>query len=223
MEKLPTLLEPVLSPLRPTLQSITHNFPPQVSDLAVSILGSQQCYNTLIRDIIPEPECVKLGISKGLGVGIIAASSVVKIPQLLKLLQSKSAAGLSFTSLALETTTYIINLAYSSRQGFPFSTYGEVALIAAQNVAIAALVLHFTGKSSLAGVYVAVLATAGYALFNEALVPASLLEKFSASAGVLGVASKLPQIITIWQQGGTGQLSAFAVSSCLHYSSPHPY
>jgi mannose-P-dolichol utilization defect protein 1 len=33
-----------------------------------------------------------------------------------------------------------------------------------------------------------------------------------AGAGALGVASKLPQIITVWQQGGTGQLSAFAVS-----------
>jgi mannose-P-dolichol utilization defect protein 1 len=33
-----------------------------------------------------------------------------------------------------------------------------------------------------------------------------------AGAGVIGVASKLPQIFTIWQEGGTGQLSSFAVS-----------
>ena len=31
-------------------------------------------------------------------------------------------------------------------------------------------------------------------------------------AGVLGVVSKVPQIWTVWREGGTGQLSAFAVS-----------
>lgn len=30
-------------------------------------------------------------------------------------------------------------------------------------------------------------------------------------AGVAGVLSKAPQIWTVWRQGGTGQLSAFAV------------
>ena len=32
-----------------------------------------------------------------------------------------------------------------------------------------------------------------------------------AGAGTLGVVSKLPQIWTVWKEGGTGQLSAFAV------------
>jgi len=40
------------------------------------------------------------------------------------------------------------------------------------------------------------------------------LKYLQAGAGVLGVASKLPQILAVYQQGGTGQLSAFAVSSC---------
>jgi len=36
-----------------------------------------------------------------------------------------------------------------------------------------------------------------------------------AGAGVLSVASKLPQILTVYRQGGTGQLSAFAVFNYL--------
>jgi len=36
-----------------------------------------------------------------------------------------------------------------------------------------------------------------------------------AAAGVLGVASKIPQIMTIYQEGGTGPLSAFAVFNYL--------
>jgi len=41
------------------------------------------------------------------------------------------------------------------------------------------------------------------------------VRKFLWWAGVLGVASKLPQILTIYSQGGTGQLSAFAVFNYL--------
>ncbi|KAG6030791.1 hypothetical protein E4U41_007765 [Claviceps citrina] len=36
-----------------------------------------------------------------------------------------------------------------------------------------------------------------------------------AGAGVLGVASKLPQIVAIYRRGGTGQLSAFTVFNYL--------
>ena len=97
------------------------------------------------------------------------------------------------------------------RQGFPFSTYGELALIAAQNVVIAVLVLRFAGRGAAAGVFVAGLAAAGWALFDERTVDARMLSYLQAGAGVLGVASKMPQIWTVWQQGGTGQLSAFAV------------
>ena len=63
-----------------------------------------------------------------------------------------------------------------------------------------------------AGLFVAGLAAAGYALFDGAVVDMGMLSYLQAGAGVLGVASKLPQILAVYQQGGTGQLSAFAVS-----------
>ena len=95
---------------------------------------------------------------------------------------------------------------------WPFSTYGETALIGAQNVAIATAVLHFSGKTVAAGLFVAALAVLGAGLFDERIVSADLLGTLMAGAGVLGVASKAPQIWTVWKEGGTGQLSAFAVS-----------
>jgi len=204
--------------LRSTLQPITHNLPHPVRDAAISLLGDV-CYKRLILDVDPtDTPCLKLAVSKGLGIGIIGASSIVKIPQILKLLKSQSAEGVSFLSYLLETASYLISLAYNVRQGFPFSTFGETALIAAQNVVIAVLVLQFGGKSAAAGVFVAGLAAAGYALFNGAVVDMKLLSYLQAGAGVLGVASKAPQIWTVWQQGGTGQLSAFAVG----FPSPKP-
>jgi mannose-P-dolichol utilization defect protein 1 len=171
------------------------------------------CYKTLLLDIdLSATECVKLAISKALGIGIIGASSIVKVPQILKLISSKSASGISFLSYLLETSAYLISLAYNVRQGFPFSTYGETALIMVQNVVIAVLVLQYSGKSSVAALFVASLAISAATLFMKEVVDMKMLSYLQAGAGVLGVASKVPQIVAVWQEGGTGQLSAFAVS-----------
>lgn len=200
------------SNLRPLLQPITQNLPGPVNDLVESLLGPK-CQKSLVHNInLTDTECFKLAISKGLGIGIIGASSVVKIPQLLKLVNSHSAEGISFVSYLLETSAYLISLAYNVRQQFPFSTYGETALIAIQNVAIAVLVLQYSGKSAGAAFFVGGLAAAGYSLFSANVVDMKMLGYLQAGAGVLGVASKVPQILTIWNDGGTGQLSAFAVS-----------
>ncbi|KAJ5041625.1 uncharacterized protein L3040_005203 [Drepanopeziza brunnea f. sp. 'multigermtubi'] len=201
--------------LRAALQPITHNLPAPIHDLGVSIVG-ETCYKTLLLDIdISSPECLKLAISKGLGIGIIAASSIVKVPQILKLINSRSASGISFLSYLLETAAYLISLAYNVRQEFPFSTYGETGLIMVQNVAIAVLVLHYSGKQSAAGLFVAALATGAFTLFSKNMVDMKTLGYLQAGAGALGVAAKLPQILAVWQEGGTGQLSAFAVFNYL--------
>lgn len=198
--------------IRSALQPVTHNLPGPIRDLGISILGDT-CYKTLILDIDhTATECIKLAISKGLGIGIIAGSATVKIPQILKLLSSKSGAGVSFLSYLLESSAFLIGLAYSYRQGFPFSTYGENALILAQNVVISVLVLHYGGKTSAAAVFVAGLAASAVALFNPELVDAKIMSYLQIAASVMGVGAKVPQILAIYQEGGTGQLSAFAVS-----------
>lgn len=198
--------------IRSALQPITQNLPTPIYTLGNNLLGPS-CYKHLILDIDPiaNPDCVKLAISKGLGIGIVGASSIVKIPQLLKLLNSQSAAGVSFLAYLLETASLVTTLAYNARQGNPFSTYGESALIAAQNVAISTVVLHYSGKDAGATVFIAGLAAALYALFSPGVVDAKMMGFLQAGAGVLGVASKIPQIFAVYSQGGTGQLSAFAV------------
>jgi mannose-P-dolichol utilization defect 1 len=203
--------------IRSALQPITHSLPAPIRDLGVSILGDV-CYKTLLLDVDPSAtECIKLAISKALGIGIIGASSVVKVPQILKLVSSKSASGISFLSYLLETSAYLISLAYNVRQGFPFSTYGETALIIVQNVVIAVLVLQYTGKTAAAALFVAGLAVAASALFMQEAVDMKTLSYLQAGAGVVGAASKVPQIVAVWQEGGTGQLSAFAVSHSRTY------
>lgn len=210
-------MENLENSLRSILQPITHNLPPQLRDAATQLLGTK-CYKSLVYNInITDVDCLKLAISKALGIAIIGASSIVKIPQLLKLLNSQSAEGISFLSYLLETVSYLVTLIYNVRNLFPFSTYGEIVLIAIQNVAISILVLHYSGKGAGAAVFVAGLAAAGYALYNEDITSLDNLQYLQAGAGLLGVASKLPQIITIFREGTTGQLSSFAVSRLSHH------
>ncbi|KAG8533088.1 uncharacterized protein KY384_001871 [Bacidia gigantensis] len=201
--------------IRSNLQPLTRAIPTPIAEFGVSLIGPD-CYKTLVLDIdLSATQCLKLGLSKGLGFGIVAASGVIKVPQILKLLNSQSASGVSLLSYFLETASFVVTLAYSARNGFPFSTYGETALIAAQNVVICLLVLKYQGQTAAAGAFLGGLATAGWALQNDNVVDMKMLSLIQAGAGALGVVSKLPQIITIWSEGGTGQLSAFAVFNYL--------
>ena len=79
-----------------------------------------------------------------------SASAVVKVPQIIKLVSSKSASGVSFLSYLLETGSLLTSLAYNYRKEFPISTYGESALILGQNVIITVLLLNYSGKPGLA-------------------------------------------------------------------------
>lgn len=201
--------------IRPLIQPITTNLPTPIKNLGISLIG-EKCYTSLIENIdITDHPCIKLGISKGLGIGIIGASSIVKVPQILKIISSESAAGLSLLSTILETDAYAISIAYNFRNGFPFSTFGETALIVVQNLVIAVLILHFTGRGAYAGALVATVAAAAYALFSPNVIGDKTMTYLQAATIPISLASKVPQIYTVWKEGGTGQLSAFAVFNFL--------
>ncbi|EED16262.1 monosaccharide-P-dolichol utilization protein, putative [Talaromyces stipitatus ATCC 10500] len=214
MDKLQTF---VIEPLQPVLKPISNALPAPVHDAIISLIGGP-CHSALLLDldVNKDPRCTSLAISKALGLAIVGASAIVKVPQILKLVNSRSSAGVSFMSYAMETASLLITLSYNVRQQFPFSTYGESALIAVQDVVIGVLVLSFAGKPAGAAAFVAAVAVSIYALlFDASLVDAHTLSLLQAGAGVLGVTSKLPQIFAIYKEGSTGQLSAFAVFNYL--------
>ncbi|KAI5295453.1 hypothetical protein KEM52_001324 [Ascosphaera acerosa] len=211
-------LQDTLTPLQPFLRPVIARLPSQVHAFLDAML-EEPCYSRLVLDldVTSEPHCLALAVSRFLGLGIVTLSAVVKVPQLVKLLASRSAAGVSFASYALETTSLLVSLAYNARQGFPFTTYGEAAFVACQDVLIALLVLVFSGRAAGAGAFLAAVAAVVYALMfsGQSIVTDEQMGVLQAGAGVLGVASKVPQVYTIWKQGSTGQLSAFAVFAYL--------
>lgn len=57
---------------------------------------------------LPPTDLLRALLSKGLGYGIVAFAGVVKLPQILALARSKSAAGLAPVSAELEQVAYAI-------------------------------------------------------------------------------------------------------------------
>ncbi|KDQ32533.1 hypothetical protein PLEOSDRAFT_1080105 [Pleurotus ostreatus PC15] len=193
------------------MTSITRNLPSFVKDLGVAVVG-EKCYISLVENLeFGDVPCLKFAVSKVLGIGIVVGGSIVKVPQLLLIVNAKSAQGLSLESYILETLSYAITLVYSFRNELPFSTYGENLFLTIQNTLITLLIIAYAPSSSSrtpAPLAISTLVTAFAAL---ARVPSDVLSYLQMATVPLSLASKLPQIIQNSQAKSTGQLSSFAV------------
>jgi uncharacterized protein with PQ loop repeat len=93
---------------------------------------------------IPEKDCLLPLASKLLGYAIVAASTTVKLPQILKILKHGSVRGLSVASFELEVVGYTIALAYCIHKGLPFSAYGELAFLLIQAIILVAIIYYYS-------------------------------------------------------------------------------
>ncbi|XP_014362697.2 mannose-P-dolichol utilization defect 1 protein homolog [Papilio machaon] len=178
-----------------------------VKGLLLSIL-SQKCYDEyfLNYNFLDVP-CFKSTLSKGLGIGIIAGSILVKVPQILKILGSKSAEGINIYGVYLELFAITANFSYSYVMNFPFSAWGEGTFLAIQTAIIAALVLHYGGNSLKAATFLAVYVGLVSTLVSG-YTPKDVLWSMQAINVPIIVIAKAIQIITNYKNGSTGQLSA---------------
>ncbi|PCH39969.1 mannose-P-dolichol utilization defect 1 protein [Wolfiporia cocos MD-104 SS10] len=199
------------------MTTITRNLPWFIKDLGVSIVG-QKCYASLVENLdFGDVDCIKYSLSKGLGVGIVVGGSIMKVPQLLLIVSARSARGLSLPAYVLETLSYAITLAYSYRNEFPFSTYGENLFLALQNAIITLLIIHYPSSRQLTHAQpttLRVLSAAALMLLTAlafVALPAAALAPLQLATLPLSLFSKLPQIRQNHRARSTGQLSAFAV------------
>lgn len=223
-------VDPTMEKKRRDCHSLIHTnpsimqLPYFIKTPAVAIIG-ENCYTSLIENLnYTDVPCIRYTISKGLGLGIVAGGAIVKVPQIIKIMQAKSAKGVSFSSYVLETLACVISLAYNIRQHNPLSTYGETFFVTFQNLVILALMLYYTGKSAQAVVVLSAFLVLGNVLsrtsdftqvdgtvVTTALVSQSALALLQASTIPINLFSKVPQIIENYKNGSTGQLSAFTV------------
>ncbi|KAK2714204.1 hypothetical protein QYM36_008686 [Artemia franciscana] len=120
------------------------------SILTKSGLVTEECFATIFYDYdILNTSCLKGIISKCLGYGIIAGSLMVKLPQIIKISGNKSGKGINMLSICLEIFCITATMAYSFRNEFPFSAWGESLFLGLQTAIVAALVIFYgEGPSS---------------------------------------------------------------------------
>uniref|UniRef100_A0A8C2VDB4 Mannose-P-dolichol utilization defect 1 protein n=3 Tax=Chinchilla lanigera TaxID=34839 RepID=A0A8C2VDB4_CHILA len=177
----------------------------------VPVLLPEKCYDQLFVqwDVLHVP-CLKILLSKGLGLGIVAGSLLVKLPQVFKILGAKSAEGLSLQSTMLELMALTGTVVYSITNNFPFSSWGEALFLMLQTVTICFLIMHFRGQTVKGVGFLACFALILLVLLSP-LTPLAVVTLLQASNVPAVVVGKLLQAATNYSNGHTGQLSAITV------------
>ncbi|KAM9836920.1 mannose-P-dolichol utilization defect 1b [Aulostomus maculatus] len=171
----------------------------------------ESCYDEFFLHFnLLDVPCLKIVLSKGLGIGIILGSVMVKLPQILKLMAAKSAEGLSFKSVLLELLAISGTMAYSITNKFPFSAWGEALFLMLQTVAIGFLIQHYGGRTSRGLLFTAVYFTLLVLLLSP-VTPMSVVTTMQASNMPAVIISRLIQAATNYRNGHTGQLSAISI------------
>ncbi|KAI8382253.1 hypothetical protein BD560DRAFT_386086 [Blakeslea trispora] len=190
-------------------------WPTFISIPLVKLLGDS-CYESLFEEFhFTDTSCLKLAISKALGLGIVVGGAIIKIPQIFTIIRHKSAKGLSLASFLLETCAYMIVLMYNLRLLNPFSTFGEVAFMTIQNIFISYLIVLYATQpiAGLSKSSLTISLTIGFigGFVCLWMIPSWLMSLLYAIQIPIGLASKVPQIKMNYINKSTGQLSAFAV------------
>ncbi|XP_011303981.1 mannose-P-dolichol utilization defect 1 protein homolog [Fopius arisanus] len=152
-------------------------------------------------------QCFKATLSKGLGLGIIAGSFMVKVPQVIKIFNNKSSEGINFASVLLDLFAITAMISYSFVSGFPFSAWGDGVFLGIQTLAIAILVLHYRGDTAKAIAFLVAYLSIIIAVITG-LTPLNVLWGAQSLTIPIVLISKLFQAHTNYKNGSTGQLSA---------------
>lgn len=151
--------------------------------------------------------CFKALLSKGLGIGIIAGSILVKVPQIVKILSNKSGDGINVYSVLFDLFAITCHVSYSFVNGFPFSAWGDGTFLMLQTAIIAVLVFHFSGATAKAILFVLAYTGICYVAMSG-ITPLEVLWSAQAFNVPVIFVGKSIQAVTNYRQKSTGQLSA---------------
>jgi len=156
-------------------------------------------------------ECLSLLLSKVLGYLIVAASTIIKLPQISRIIDGKSAAGLSALMFILENIGYTIGLSYNFNSGFPFSTYGENLFVLIQGIVLIFLIFYYNNK--LNATFAAGLAL--YVVFASTMlggiIPLPVQKLLQTATIGIFISARVPQILANYNNRGVGKLDPFMV------------
>ncbi|PPD92402.1 hypothetical protein GOBAR_DD10646 [Gossypium barbadense] len=155
----------------------------------------------------PPKDCLLPLISKLLGYAIVAASTTVKLPQILKIVNHKSVRGLSLIAFELEVVGYTIALAYCLHNGLPFSAYGELVFLLIQALILVAVIYYYSKPVGITTWIRALLYCAVAPTILAGQIDPVLFEALYASQHAIFFFARVPQIWKNFSNKSTGELS----------------
>ncbi|XP_059633999.1 mannose-P-dolichol utilization defect 1 protein homolog 2 [Cornus florida] len=164
-------------------------------------------FGALSNGKFPDKDCLLPLVSKLLGYCIVAASTTVKVPQILKVLQHKSVRGLSVVGFELEVVGYTIALAYCLHKGLPFSAYGELLFLLIQAIILVAVIYYFSQPLGTKTWIKALLYCAVAPTILAGQIDPILFETLYASQHAIFFFARVPQIWQNYTNKSTGELS----------------
>ncbi|CAH9071046.1 unnamed protein product [Cuscuta epithymum] len=164
-------------------------------------------FGSLNKGEFPEKDCLLPLISKFLGYAIVAASTTVKLPQILKILKHKSVRGLSVVAFELEVVGYTIALAYCLHKGLPFSAFGEYAFLLIQALILVATIYYFSQPLGTKTWMRALLYCGIAPTILAGKIDPMLFEALYASQHAVFLFARIPQICENFKNKSTGELS----------------
>ncbi|XP_057973877.1 mannose-P-dolichol utilization defect 1 protein homolog 2 [Malania oleifera] len=164
-------------------------------------------FGSLRNGKFPDKDCLLPLISKLLGYCIVAASTTVKLPQILKILNHRSVRGLSVAAFELEVVGYTIALAYCLHKGLPFSAYGELLFLLIQAIILVAVIYYYSQHVGTKTWIRALLYCAVAPTVLAGRIDPVLFEALYASQHAIFFFARVPQIWTNFTNKSTGELS----------------
>lgn len=155
----------------------------------------------------PPPPPPLTPLRQSLGYGILAGSTLVKLPQLLNVIKARSAEGLNPLSFELESVGLSVAATYGLLLGLPLSAYGETVAILIQNNLLLFLIYHFQRRSIRRTLLLVSFLLGWSALvLSGGITPSRIAVLYDAN-NVLLLAARVPQILQNFGARSTGQLS----------------
>uniref|UniRef100_A0A7S4L975 Mannose-P-dolichol utilization defect 1 protein homolog n=1 Tax=Guillardia theta TaxID=55529 RepID=A0A7S4L975_GUITH len=146
-------------------------------------------------------------VSKFLGYGILVGSLFLQVPQLLRILLSRSVVGLSATARYSEVPINSSSVIYHFLLGYPLACYGENIVVLIQNLIVVALI--WAWRTPRVPVREMLFCTLSFVVLCAAQLslPKELLPWLIYVNIPFIFGSTVPQILANARQGHTGQLS----------------
>ena len=154
-------------------------------------------------------DCISMTLSKLIGYLIILMTVFNKIPQILKIYNSKSGKGIVAQMIYTDLLMNLNRMLYFMHTDMPFSTYGELLLMSVQNCMIVALLWKYNDQiSSTEKISTLVFFVVYIAYFVHGnYVPEQAWLLLISTVTFLNFVSKGPQIAKNFREKSTGELS----------------